>query len=137
MPQYPQATAALAIAVLNAAYLGWAENAEANYAEAYELAQRAVALDRPLSECPLLPSVWSACGRAAPIARSRSFEEAIKLNPSFAAAHVHLGQMYLYAGRPEEAIAQAEKGSASAPAIRACSSGCPRWPGRTTSYAAL
>ena len=33
------------------------------------------------------------------------FQEAIKLNPSFAAAHVVLGQMYLYDGRPEEAIA--------------------------------
>src|SRR5205085_689751 len=30
--------------------------------------------------------------------------------PSFAAAHVLLGQMYLYAGRPEEAIEQADKG---------------------------
>jgi tetratricopeptide (TPR) repeat protein len=39
-----------------------------------------------------------------------AFEEAIKFNPSFAAAHVLLGQMYLYAGRPEETIEQAEKG---------------------------
>src|SRR5205814_9114111 len=38
------------------------------------------------------------------------FEEAIKLNPSFAAAHVLLGQMGLYAGQPEETIAQAEQG---------------------------
>lgn len=38
------------------------------------------------------------------------FQEAIKLNPSFAAAHVLLGQMYLYGGRPEEAIELAEKG---------------------------
>jgi tetratricopeptide (TPR) repeat protein len=39
-----------------------------------------------------------------------AFEEAIKLNPSFAAAHVMLGQMYLYAGRPAEAVEQAEGG---------------------------
>jgi adenylate cyclase len=39
-----------------------------------------------------------------------AFEEAIKFNPSFAAAHVLLGQMYLYAGRREETIEQAEKG---------------------------
>jgi tetratricopeptide (TPR) repeat protein len=39
-----------------------------------------------------------------------AFREAIKLNPSFAAAHVLLGQMCLYTGRPEEAIAQAEQG---------------------------
>lgn len=39
-----------------------------------------------------------------------AFEEAIRLNPSFAAAHVLLGQMYLYRGRHEETIALAEKG---------------------------
>jgi adenylate cyclase len=44
-PGYPQATAALALAVCNSGYLGWAEDAESNYAEAYELAQRAVGLD--------------------------------------------------------------------------------------------
>ena len=38
------------------------------------------------------------------------FQQAIKLNPSFAAAHVLLGQIYLYSGRPEEAISLAEKG---------------------------
>ena len=38
------------------------------------------------------------------------FEEAIKFNPSFAAAHVLLGQMYLYAGQREEAIERVEKG---------------------------
>src|SRR5439155_22411399 len=38
------------------------------------------------------------------------FQEAIKLNPSFAAAHVLLGQMYLYQGRLTEAIELAEKG---------------------------
>jgi adenylate cyclase len=39
-----------------------------------------------------------------------AFEEAIKLNPSHAAAHVMLGQTYLYGGRPETAIPQAEEG---------------------------
>jgi len=33
-PYYPQAIAALAIAVCNSAYLGWAENAEGNYVDA-------------------------------------------------------------------------------------------------------
>jgi tetratricopeptide (TPR) repeat protein len=44
-----------------------------------------------------------------------AFEEAIRLNPSFAAAHVLLGQMYLYAGRREEAIELAEKGIRHSP----------------------
>ena len=40
----------------------------------------------------------------------KAFEEAIKFNPSFAAAQVLLGQMYIYDGRPEEAFEQVEKG---------------------------
>jgi adenylate cyclase len=107
--QYPQATAALALAVLNAGFLGWVENVEANYVEAYELAQRAVALDARY------PNAHFALGGVC-MWTSRSdrgiaaFEEAIRLNPSFAAAHVLLGQMYLYRSRSEEAIQFAEKG---------------------------
>jgi tetratricopeptide (TPR) repeat protein len=43
------------------------------------------------------------------------FQEAIKLDPSFAAAYVVLGQMYLYRGRPEQAIALAETGICLSP----------------------
>jgi adenylate cyclase len=108
-PDYPQATAALAIAVLNTAYLGWAENAERNYAEAFDLARRAVTLDSRY------PSAYFALGAVCMWTRRgeraiAAFQEAIRLNPSHAAAHVLLGQMYLYRGRPEEAIALAEKG---------------------------
>jgi adenylate cyclase len=107
--QYPQATAALAIAVLNAAYLGWAEDVEANYTEAHELARRAIALD------PRYPMARFALGAVCMWTRRSDraiaeFQEAIKLNPSFAAAHVLLGQMYLYGGRPQETITLAEKG---------------------------
>jgi TolB-like protein/Flp pilus assembly protein TadD len=107
--QYPQATAALAIGVLNAAYLGWAEDVEAHYSEAYELAQRAIAFD------PRYPMARFALG-AVCMWTHRSdraiaeFQEAINLNPSFAAAHVLLGQMYLYGGRPQETITLAKKG---------------------------
>jgi len=107
--QYPQATAALAIAVLNAAYLGWAENVEANYTEAYELATRAIALDPryPMARFALgAVCMWTHRSQRA----IAEFQEAIKLNPSFAAAHVLLGQMYLYGGRPQETITLAEKG---------------------------
>jgi TolB-like protein/Tfp pilus assembly protein PilF len=108
-PQYPQATAALAITVLNAAFLNWTDDAETNFAEAYDLAQRAVAFDARY------PNAHYALGCVCMWARRSdrgivAFEEAIKLNPSFAAAHVALGQMYLYAGRREEAIERAEKG---------------------------
>jgi tetratricopeptide (TPR) repeat protein len=99
----------LALAVLNAGFLGWVENVDANYVEAYELAQRAVALDARY------PNAHFALGGVC-MWTSRSdrgiaaFEEAIKLNPSFAAAHVLLGQMYLYRSRLEEAMQFAEKG---------------------------
>jgi TolB-like protein len=108
-PHSPQATAALAIALCSAALVGWADNNEAFFDQAHELAQRAVTLD------PRYPNARFALGLAC-MWTSRSdrataeFQEAIKLNPSFAAAHVLLGQMYLYGGRPQEAIEQAEKG---------------------------
>jgi adenylate cyclase len=108
-PQYPQAAAALAIAVLNVAYLGWADDTEGRYAEAYELAGRAAALDRRYPNAHFALGAVCMWTRRAERAVA-AFEEAINLNPSFAAAHVLLGQMYLYGGRPEEAIEQAEKG---------------------------
>jgi adenylate cyclase len=106
---YPQAMAALAIAVLNAAFLGWADDPDIYFEDAYDLAQRAVSLD------PRYPNARFALGLVCMWTRRpergiAAFEEAIKLNPSFAAAHVMLGQMYLYAGRREEAIERAEKG---------------------------
>jgi adenylate cyclase len=108
-PQYPQATAALSIALSSAAMVGWADNADARFEDAYVLAQQAVTFD------PRYPNAHFALGLACMWTRRSNrgitaFEEAIKFNPSFAASHVLLGQMYLYAGRPEEAIEQAEKG---------------------------
>ena len=108
-PHYPQATAALAIAVCNAAYLGWTAEVEHNYVESYELAQHAVGLDAryPNAHFALgLAGMWTRRSDRAIAA----LKEAISLNPSFAAAYVLLGQMYLYGGEPQEAIRLAEKG---------------------------
>jgi adenylate cyclase len=92
----------------------WADNADARFAEAYDLAQQAVTL------APRYPNAHFALGLACIWTRRTergiaAFEEAIKLNPSFAAAHVLLGQMYLYTGRREEAIERAEKGMRLSP----------------------
>jgi adenylate cyclase len=108
-PKYPHAAAFLAIALCNAAYLGWAKDAEHNYADAYELAERAVGLDAryPAAHLALgLVSMWTSRSDRAMAA----LREAINLNPSYAAPHVLLGQMYLYSGQPEEALGLAERG---------------------------
>jgi adenylate cyclase len=107
-PQYTQATAALAIAVCNAGFLGWAENAERNFEEASELAERAVALDARYPNARFALAITCMYTHRSERAIAE-FEEAIKLNPSFAAAQAILGHMLTYAGRPEETIALVEK----------------------------
>jgi adenylate cyclase len=107
--QYPQATAALSIALCAAAYLSWTDNAERNYEESFELAQRAVALDAryPNAHFALaLICMW--LGRNDRSAAE--FKEAIKLNPSFAAAHSVLGAVLNFQGQSEEGVASVEKG---------------------------
>jgi adenylate cyclase len=107
-PHYPQATAALAIAVCNAGYLGWADNAERNYEESFEVGQRAVALDARY------PNAHFALGLTCMYTHRSNramaeMRQAIEFNPSFAAAQAILGHILTYAGRPEETIALVEK----------------------------
>jgi adenylate cyclase len=105
---YPQAIAALAIAVCNAGYLGWSGTAERNYEESFELAQRAVTLDAryPNARFALGLSCMYTHRSDRAMAEMR---QAIELNPSFAAAHAILGHMLTYIGRPEETIPLVEK----------------------------
>ena len=108
-PQYPQAMAALALAVCNAAYLGWAEDAESDYVESFKLAERAVDLDGryPLARFVLgLTCMYTHRAERA----MAELRRAIELNPSFAAAHAILGQMFNYAGEPEKTIPLVENG---------------------------
>jgi adenylate cyclase len=108
-PHSSQATAALSIALTIAAYLSWAENPERNYQEAFELGERAVALDEryPNAHFALaLICMWT--GRTERAAAE--FEEAIKLNPSFAAAHAVLGVVFTLLGNPAAGVESIEKG---------------------------
>jgi adenylate cyclase len=107
-PQYPQATAALAIAVCNAGYLGWSENQERNFEESFNLAQRAVGSDGRYPNARFALALTCMYTHRSDRAIAE-FEQAIKLNPSFAAAHAVLGHMLAYAGRPEETIPLVEK----------------------------
>jgi adenylate cyclase len=113
-PHYPQAMAALSIAVRSAAYLGWAENVEQNYEESLELAQRAVALDARYPNAHF--ALGLACMWTHRLDRAMAeLRQAIDLNPSFAAAHAILGHMLTYAGRPEETIPLVEKAFSLSP----------------------
>jgi adenylate cyclase len=107
--QYPQAMAALSIALCAAAYLSWTDNAERNYEESLEFARRAVALDPryPNGHFALaLISMWLGSNDRA----AAEFKEAIKLNPSYAAAHAVLGAVLNFQGQSEEGVASVEKG---------------------------
>jgi adenylate cyclase len=107
--QYPQAMAALSIALCAAGYLSWSDDAEKNYEESFELAQRAVALDAryPNARFALaLICMWTARSDRA----MGEFQEAIKLNPSFAAAHAVLGVVLNSRGQSEEAVGSVERG---------------------------
>jgi adenylate cyclase len=116
-PHSSQATAALSIALTIAAYLSWAENPERNYEEAFELGERAVALDAryPNAHFALaLICMWT--GRTERAAAE--FEEAIKLNPSFAAAHAVLGVVFTFLGKPGAGVESIEKGMKLSPRDR-------------------
>jgi adenylate cyclase len=103
--QYPQAMAALSIALCAAAYLSWTDNAERNYEESLEFARRAVALDPRYPNGHFafaLISMWLGWNDRA----AAEFKEAIKLNPSYAA----LGAVLNFQGQSEEGVASVEKG---------------------------
>ena len=107
-PQYPQATAALSIALTASAYLSWSDDPERSYQEAFELGQRAVALDPryPNAHFALaLICMWTSRTEQA----AAEFQEAIKLNPSFAAAHAVLGAVLNFLGDPQSGVASVEK----------------------------
>jgi adenylate cyclase len=107
--QYPQAMAALSIALCAAAYLSWTDNTERNYEESLEFARRAVALDPRYPNGHFafaLISMWLGRNDRA----AAEFKEAIKLNPSYAAAHAVLGAVLNFQGQSEEGVASVEKG---------------------------
>jgi adenylate cyclase len=113
-PDYSRAIAALAHAICNAGARGWAADPEQSYAEAFALADRAVALDSrdPTARFVLGLAAMHVNQPELAIAQMR---QAITLNPSFSAAHVILGQLMNYAGHSEEAIGLIERGMRLSP----------------------
>ena len=102
-PNYAQAAAALSVCLSQSMLSGWMDDPQGAIVEAFELAQRAVFLDArdPLPHYAL----GLACLHSKRIPLGvREMEEAVRLNPSYAAAHANLGNFYNYLGRPDEAL---------------------------------
>jgi adenylate cyclase len=101
-PQNAQAYAALALAMVHAVQLGWRNDSEHSYAVADGLAAKALALD------PRAPSAHFALGLTSMMLGRidkalREVREAIRINPSHAAAHAIMAPLLCYAGEPSAA----------------------------------
>src|SRR6516225_6903858 len=108
-PDYPQATAALALVLCNAAFLNWSDDPQRCFEESYELAQRAVALDVRYPQAHFVLGL--VCGWTHRSDRALAeFREATKLNPSFTAALICVGQRFSYMGQPQEAVSLIDRG---------------------------
>lgn len=101
-PNYAQAAAALAVTLIHRMVHRWAPEDSGVYAEALELAQRAVSLD---SRSP-----QARYARAAAYFHTgqiwlsiREMEEVLRLHPSHAVAHANLGSLYNYVNQPDRA----------------------------------
>jgi adenylate cyclase len=135
-PDYPQAMTALAIAVSNAVFIGRADDVERSYTEVYELAQCAVALDGRYPDAHFalgLVCMWTRRFDRA----MAEFQEAIKLNPSFAAAHALLGHLYLLLASRRRRLCLPKREFASIPETRASSCGFLPWRGPIISCAIM
>jgi adenylate cyclase len=102
-PNYAQAMASLSVCLSQSMLSGWVDDPKQAISEAFEMGQRAVFLDArdPLPHFALgLASLHS---RQIPLA-VREMEEAVRINPSYAAAYVNLSNLNNYMGRPKEAL---------------------------------
>jgi adenylate cyclase len=108
-PNYGQAAAALSVCLAQSMFSGWMNDPKAAIVEAFELGQRAVFLDArdPLAHFAL--GLAALHNKQIPLA-VRETEAATRINPSYAAAHVNLGNLYNYMGRPDEALERVNRG---------------------------
>ncbi len=106
-PDYAQAAATLSITLGVAAHSNWEADAKAAHHEALALARLAVQADSrdPLGHFAL----GMACYHSSLLQEAvKELNEAISLNPSYAAAHANLAFTYNYMNRPDEALAAVE-----------------------------
>jgi len=107
-PEYALAYTGLAATCLFDVSLGWSESPVKHLDRAYELVQKALAIDPSLPNAhALLGYIYSYKGQhKEAIAEG---QKAVTLSPSGAEAHRTLAQNLIYAGRPEEAIPMVKK----------------------------
>jgi adenylate cyclase len=101
-PSYAQAPAALAVTLIHSMVHGWQAEDVKIYAEALDLAQRAVSLDprSPHGRYALAASYFHTSEIRVAI---REMEEVIRLHPSHAVARANLGNLYNYVNQPDRA----------------------------------
>jgi adenylate cyclase len=107
-PRNAQAYALLASAMIHAVQLGWREDEEHNYAVADQLASRAVALD------PRAPFAHFSLGSTSMFMGRvdqalTEMRNAVRINPSHAAAYVIMAHLLCYVGQPDDALAAADR----------------------------
>ncbi len=107
-PGYSHAIAGLVLNRIHAAYSGWSDHREKTFAEASKLARHAITIDtrNPAAHFALgTACLWT--GRIE--AGIAAMEDALALNPSFAAAHANLAFLLNYCGRPQDAAQSVQK----------------------------
>jgi adenylate cyclase len=102
-PNYAQAMAALSVCLAQSTLSGWENSPQRAIEQAFELGQRAIFLDArdPLAHFAL--GLAAMHHRQIPLAL-RETEEAVRINPSYAAAWANLAVLNNYRGQPTKAI---------------------------------
>jgi TolB-like protein/tetratricopeptide (TPR) repeat protein len=106
-PDYAPAHGRLGFCLAFAAHMGWASAAQAMQASR-DHASRAVALDDCDPWGHIALAYWAMMERRTAESLA-AFGQAVKLNPSSAAAHSHLSRGFAFAGRDREAIQHGEE----------------------------
>jgi adenylate cyclase len=106
-PDYVQAAASFAVCLVHSAQTGWSDTPREALQRADELARHAVRTD---SRNPMGHFASGAVHRelGALALALASYGEAVRLNPSFAAAHAGLAHTYNALNRPDEALPHVE-----------------------------
>jgi len=108
-PQYAAAYALLGWTYHLGFFFRWSQDPAHSQARAFELAQRAVALDDSLPFAHLVLGNFYLFKRQHEQAIAE-IERGLAPNPSYAPAHMQLGVALVFAGQPEEGIGLIEKG---------------------------